>query len=122
VSDSDCPPLGAKRYQGVNRGVIEIDAIDASVGDGPMHRVVIVAFVGVQSLDVSGPAEVFAGVNTYLRESGGDLGLGYDVSIVSLGGDNVSTETLRRTLHRHRDVSPEAYRQRFSYRLESTPT
>ncbi|MFT6391395.1 MAG: transcriptional regulator GlxA family with amidase domain, partial [Ilumatobacter sp.] len=58
-----------------------------------MHRVVIVAFEGVQSLDVAGPAEVFAGVNTFLRESGSDLGLGYDVSIVSLDGDNVSTES-----------------------------
>ena len=58
-----------------------------------MHRVVIVAFDGVQSLDVSGPAEVFAGVNTYLRETGGDLDAGYDVSIVSLTGDVVETES-----------------------------
>ncbi len=58
-----------------------------------MHRLVIVAFDGVQSLDVSGPAEVFAGVNTYLTETGGDSDLGYDVSIVSLDGGVVDTES-----------------------------
>lgn len=42
-----------------------------------MHRVLIVAFEGVQSLDVSGPSEVFAGVNTYLAALGDDLTLGY---------------------------------------------
>jgi transcriptional regulator GlxA family with amidase domain len=58
-----------------------------------MHRVVIVAFEGVQSLDVAGPAEVFGGVNRYLGVSSDDLALGYDVTIVSLDGDNVSTES-----------------------------
>lgn len=58
-----------------------------------MHRVVIVAFEGVQSLDVSGPAEVFAGVNTYLTVTGGDPTTGYDVSIVSIHGGIVATES-----------------------------
>ena len=35
-----------------------------------VHRVVIVAFEGAQSLDVAGPAEVFAGVNTCSRNGG----------------------------------------------------
>lgn len=58
-----------------------------------MHRLVIVVFDGVQSLDVTGPAEVFAGVNTYLAETDGDVALGYDVSIVSLDGGVVDTES-----------------------------
>ena len=64
-----------------------------SVEDVSMHRVVIVAFDGVQSLDVAGPAEVFAGVNTLLSETGGDTARGYDVSIASLDGGIVSTES-----------------------------
>ncbi len=60
--------------------------------DGPVHRVVIVAFEGVQSLDVTGPAEVFAGANSYLDRHDVD-GLRYDVSIVSLDGGPVQTES-----------------------------
>ena len=41
-----------------------------------VHRIVIVAFEGVLSLDVAGPAEVFAGANTVLAETGGDHCLG----------------------------------------------
>ena len=58
-----------------------------------MHRVVIVVFDGVQSLDVSGPAEVFAGVNTFLRETGDEPTLGYDVTIASLDGGRVTSES-----------------------------
>lgn len=58
-----------------------------------MHRIVIVAYEGVQSLDVAGPAEVFAGVNTYLTESGGDLERGYDITIASPSGGLVATES-----------------------------
>jgi transcriptional regulator GlxA family with amidase domain len=58
-----------------------------------VHRVVIVAFDGVQSLDVAGPAEVFAGINTYLAETGGDTQGGYDVSIASMAGGIVATES-----------------------------
>lgn len=58
-----------------------------------MHRVVIVVFDGVQSLDVSGPAEVFAGVNTYLDAAGLDLTTGYDVTIASPDGGVVATES-----------------------------
>ncbi|MEP1125931.1 MAG: helix-turn-helix domain-containing protein [Ilumatobacter sp.] len=57
-----------------------------------MHRIVIVAFDGVQSIDVAGPAEVFAGVNTLLGSTGLER-LGYDVTIVSMDGGVVSTES-----------------------------
>jgi transcriptional regulator GlxA family with amidase domain len=77
----------------VNHGVIVIDAIEDLAEDGGMHRVVIVAFEGVQSLDVAGPAEVFAGVNTYLAERGGDSDLGYDVTITTLDGGIIGTES-----------------------------
>ncbi len=69
-----------------------IDAVTSPTDDGVMHRVAILAFDGVQSLDVAGPAEVFAGVNTFLAESGGDASLGYDVTVVSLDGGHVATE------------------------------
>ncbi|MEP4652261.1 MAG: DJ-1/PfpI family protein, partial [Ilumatobacter sp.] len=59
---------------------------------GAMHRIVIVAFDGVQSIDVAGPAEVFAGVNTLLGSTGLER-LGYDVTIVSMDGGVVSTES-----------------------------
>lgn len=62
-----------------------------------MHRVVIVTFDGVQSLDVAGPAEVFAGVNTFRSETEPESGVdpmpSYDVSIVSLDGGVVTTES-----------------------------
>ena len=77
----------------MNRGSTVVDAIGADRDDGHVHRIVIVAFEGVQSLDVSGPAEVFAGVNTLLSGAGGDVGTGYDVSIASLDGGIVATES-----------------------------
>lgn len=78
---------------GVNRGSTVIDATADFSEDVHMHRVAIVAFEGVQSLDVTGPAEVFAGVNTFLAETDGEPDGGYDVSIVSLDGGIVSTES-----------------------------
>ena len=78
---------------GVNRGNAVIDAMSDLFEDGRVHRVAIVAFEGVQSLDVAGPAEVFAGVNTLLTETGGEADDGYDVSIVSADGGIVSTES-----------------------------
>ena len=63
-----------------------------------VHRVVIVAFEGAQSLDVAGPAEVFAGVNTLLAETGGNPRLGYDVTVVSATGGEVGTESAVRLM------------------------
>lgn len=60
------------------------------------HSIAILAFDGVQSLDVTGPAEVFAGANQLLKDSGderyGDTAL-YDVSIVSADGGVIRTES-----------------------------
>ncbi len=53
-----------------------------------MHRVAIFAFDHVQSLDVTGPAEVLAGATMSLPD-----GEGYDVAIVSLDGGIVSTQS-----------------------------
>ena len=57
-----------------------------------MHRVVIVAFEGMQSLDVAGPTEVFTGATTLL-ESQGRGAEGYEVVIASIGGGIVGTES-----------------------------
>lgn len=54
---------------------------------GAVHRVVIFVFDGIQSLDVTGPAEVLAGASLMLP------GRGYDVSIVSMRGGTVSTQS-----------------------------
>ncbi|MEM9650745.1 MAG: helix-turn-helix domain-containing protein [Actinomycetota bacterium] len=59
---------------------------------GPAHQVVIITFDGVQSIDVAGPAEVFCGADQTVA----DLhpgGQGYDVSIVSVDGGVVRTES-----------------------------
>ena len=59
-----------------------------------MQRVVIVAFEGVQPLDVTGPASVFAGANALLHHTAPpESGDGYDVTIVSPDGGVVSTES-----------------------------
>ncbi|MFK8026187.1 MAG: GlxA family transcriptional regulator, partial [Ilumatobacter sp.] len=73
-----------------------------------VHRVAIVAFDGVQSLDVSGPAEVFAGVNTLLDETTGGHAAGYDVSIVSPAGGVVSTESALRLMTEPLDEAVES--------------
>ena len=59
----------------------------AATDHSTVHRVVILAFDGVQSLDVVGPAEVFAGA-TGLAES-----YRYDVTIASVDGGVVPTES-----------------------------
>ena len=53
-------PFGGKR------GINVIDATGAGDDDGEMRRIVIACFPGVQPLDVTGPHEVFAGVNETL--------------------------------------------------------
>jgi transcriptional regulator GlxA family with amidase domain len=56
------------------------------------RRVVIVCFPGVQSLDVCGPLEVFAGATRWLRE-GGRTDPGYRVVTASRGGEPVRTSS-----------------------------
>ena len=49
----------------------------------PMPRVILIAFDGVQGLDVMGPAEVFAGV---ARHTGG---VGYEVIVAAARGGTI---------------------------------
>ncbi|MEL6891453.1 MAG: helix-turn-helix domain-containing protein [Actinomycetota bacterium] len=65
-----------------------------------MHRVVVLAHQGVQSLDVTGPTEVFGAASQLLTRTGpGDrrrdsgAAEGYDVRVVSLDGGVVTTES-----------------------------
>ncbi|MET0662105.1 MAG: helix-turn-helix domain-containing protein [Ilumatobacteraceae bacterium] len=53
-----------------------------------MERVAIFVYDGIQSLDVTGPAEVLAGASQMLPDD-----QGYDVSILSLRGGTVSTQS-----------------------------
>jgi transcriptional regulator GlxA family with amidase domain len=57
---------------------------------GP-RTVLIVVFDGVQSLDVTGPLEVFAGANGYLAGQGG--GPAYAITIAGPGGRPVRTSS-----------------------------
>jgi transcriptional regulator GlxA family with amidase domain len=63
----------------------------------PRRNVVIVAFDGLQPLDAVGPHEVFAGATAVLaaarRTAGSKDMIGYDISIVSLGGRPITTES-----------------------------
>jgi transcriptional regulator GlxA family with amidase domain len=54
---------------------------------------VIVIYDGVQSLDVAGPAEVFAGANSLLDHWRDRSSERYDVSIASLDGGVIETES-----------------------------
>ena len=56
-----------------------------------MRTVLMVLFDQVQSLDVTGPLEVFAGANTW-RTQDGD-GAAYDIRTASLGGEMVRTSS-----------------------------
>lgn len=53
-----------------------------------IHTVAILAFEEVQSLDVSGPAEVLSSANDVLPD-----GVGYDVTIVSRQGGQVTSQS-----------------------------
>jgi transcriptional regulator GlxA family with amidase domain len=56
------------------------------------HSVLIVVFDGVQSLDVTGPLEVFTGANRYLAARGADAPA-YQITVASLGGVPVRTSS-----------------------------
>ena len=51
----------------------------------PSRRVVIVAFDGVQTLDLCGPLEVFAAATRWARETGA-ADPGYSVTVATMGG------------------------------------
>ncbi|HXW59036.1 MAG TPA: GlxA family transcriptional regulator [Solirubrobacteraceae bacterium] len=61
-----------------------------STVQGP-REIAIVAFDGVQSLDVTGPLEVFAGANTLIECQGG--GRGYRVTLLSHEGKPVQSSS-----------------------------
>jgi transcriptional regulator GlxA family with amidase domain len=63
----------------------------------PDRRVLIIGFDDVQSLDVTGPLEVFTGADTYQRRRAPGQA-GYDVRTASLGGLPVSTSSGLRLL------------------------
>jgi transcriptional regulator GlxA family with amidase domain len=56
------------------------------------HSVLIVVFDNVQSLDVTGPLEVFSGANRYLAAGGADAPA-YQITVASLGGAPVRTSS-----------------------------
>jgi len=56
------------------------------------RTVLIVVFDGVQSLDVTGPHEVFSGANNYLAHRGG-RGPAYQIAVAGPGGEPVRTSS-----------------------------
>jgi transcriptional regulator GlxA family with amidase domain len=63
------------------------------MSQGPRPRqIAILAFPGVQSLDVTGPLEVFAGAHTLIESTGRADG-GYEVSIISRDGAPLRTSS-----------------------------
>jgi len=56
------------------------------------RQVVILAYPGVQSLDVTGPLEVFAGARALIEAEGGP-GRGYEVGVVSRDGAPLRTSS-----------------------------
>lgn len=64
---ASCRVSGVVTLRGGNRGIRVVDATSARRDDGPVKRVVIVCYPGMQPLDVTGPHEVFAGANSVLR-------------------------------------------------------
>lgn len=67
------------------------DVVAGPAASATAHRVVIVAFDGVQSLDIAGPAEVFALASALAIRDHDDAG--YDVAIVSPSGGAVASES-----------------------------
>ena len=57
-----------------------------------VHRLVVVAYEAMQSLDVTGPYEVFAGANQVIERSA-RRGPRYDLTVASLRGGPVSCES-----------------------------
>ena len=79
---------------GRKSGINVIAVITGSTDDGSMltRTVLIAAFDGVQSLDVTGPLEVFTGAGRYAAARGTGLP-GYQVQVASLGGLPVRTSS-----------------------------
>jgi transcriptional regulator GlxA family with amidase domain len=78
------------RPSGSSRGATQRDRAPRR-SRAPRH-VAIVAFPGVQSLDVTGPLEVFAGAERLLRAGGSDR-RGYEIGIYSRDGVSLHTSS-----------------------------
>lgn len=59
----------------------------------PMRRVLVIAFPGAQTLDVTGPAEVFAAVGRVAEETTRAHGAGYEVTLASTEGGLITTSS-----------------------------
>jgi transcriptional regulator GlxA family with amidase domain len=57
------------------------------------RQVVILVYPGVQSLDFTGPLEVFAGAQRLVEESGRREGSGYEVKLLSFDGGPLETSS-----------------------------
>src|SRR5271168_5299848 len=57
------------------------------------REIAIVAFPGVQSLDVTGPLEVFAGARRLLEAAGDRGDRGYRVRVLSVDGSALATSS-----------------------------
>ncbi|MGH2902104.1 MAG: hypothetical protein ACRDK7_00700 [Solirubrobacteraceae bacterium] len=100
---------------------------DAPLAASPRspRQIAILLYPGVQSLDFTGPLEVFSGAQRLIASTGprGDgRGRGYevrypavDVSVATACGFP-SAETMRRVFLRTLDVGPAEYRRRFHSR------
>jgi transcriptional regulator GlxA family with amidase domain len=68
----DCPGIWPLTIRGGRNGGKRVIAAAGGLGHDECmpHAVVIILYDGVQSIDVTGPLEVFAGANTYLRARG----------------------------------------------------
>jgi transcriptional regulator GlxA family with amidase domain len=66
---------------------------DGSVPRSSTRRIVIVAFPGVQSLDVTGPFEVFAGANQAVAATADAAAPPYSLDLVSVDGEPVLSES-----------------------------
>lgn len=75
-------------------GAAPTAALTVAVTNPPTaaRRIVIVAFPGIQSLDVVGPFEVFASATQVVQHSQPSVG-GYEVSVVSTLGGTVASES-----------------------------
>ena len=58
-----------------------------------VRRIVILAFPGVQPLDVVGPAEVFSGADGVAADEHGGLGHAYEVEVVAQSPEPIMTRT-----------------------------
>jgi transcriptional regulator GlxA family with amidase domain len=87
--------LPGRDLDGRKGGIVVIAAADASRQDGRMHArlVLILLFDGVQSLDVTGPLEVFAEAADYAIRAGPPADPGYRVITASIGGRPVQTSS-----------------------------